>query len=173
VPRARDGSLTIMAGGDEALIDEVEPILAAMGRVLRAGPLGAGHAMKALNNYTSAAGLIAVCETLIVAERFGLEPSVMNQVLNASTGRNNTTDKKVEQFMLNRAFDSGFALALLHKDVGLAEALATELGLDAPGLGACRALLEQAARALGPGADHTEVFAYLERRLAGEADNEV
>jgi 3-hydroxyisobutyrate dehydrogenase len=170
VPRAREGTLTIMAGGDAALIDEVEPILGAMGRVFRTGPLGSGHAMKALNNYSSAAGLIAVCESLVIAERFGLDPRVMNEVLKASTGRNNTTDKKVEQFMLNRAFDSGFALALLKKDVGMAEGLAMELGLDAPGLRACCALLEQAARALGTGADHTEVFTYLQRRLAGEGD---
>lgn len=167
VPRARDGSLTIMAGGEAALIDRVETLLATMGRVHRTGPLGSGHAMKALNNYVSAAGLLAVCEALIVAERFGLDPHVMNAVLNVSTGRNNTTDKKAEPYMLSRTFDSGFALALLCKDVGMAEALAAELGLDAPWLEACGALLDQAAGELGPEADHTAAFAYLERRLTG------
>jgi 3-hydroxyisobutyrate dehydrogenase len=169
VPRARDGTLTIMAGGEARLVDAVEPLLAAMGRVHRTGPLGSGHAMKALNNYVSAAGLLAVCEALIVARTFGLDPRVMNQILKVSTGRNNTTDNKVEAYMLSRSFDSGFALELMRKDVGTAEALAEELGLDAPWLGACSALLGRAAAALDEGADHTAAFAFLERELTGRA----
>ena len=165
VPRARDGSLTIMAGGTPERIESVEPLLSCMGRVQRTGPLGSGHAMKALNNYVSAAGLLAVCEALIVAERFGLDPRTLNEVLKASTGRNNTTDRKVEPFILSRSFDSGFALALLRKDVGLARSLAADLDLEAPWLTGCEALLEEAAVALGPDADHTEAFAFLERRL--------
>jgi len=169
VPRARDGTLTIMAGGEARLVDEVEPLLAAMGRVHRTGPLGSGHAMKALNNYVSAAGLFAVCEALIVAREFGLDPRVMNEVLKVSTGRNNTTDNKVEAYLLTRRFESGFALDLMRKDVGTAEALAEELGLDAPWLRACSALLDRAAGALGQGADHTAAFAFLERQLTGRS----
>jgi len=166
VPRARDGSLTIMAGGEESLVAQVLPILSCMGTVKHVGPLGAGHAMKALNNYVSAAGLLAVCEALIVAEKFGLEPSTLNDVLKASTGRNNTTDRKVEQFMLNGAFDSGFALALMRKDVGMAHDLARALDLDAPWLSGCEDLLRAASDALGPDADHTAAFAYLKKRLS-------
>nr|MDJ0935066.1 NAD(P)-dependent oxidoreductase [Kiloniellales bacterium] len=118
VPRARDGSLTIMAGGPAERIESLAPVFACLGQVQRTGALGSGHAMKALNNYVSAAGLLAVCEALIIARRFGLDPKVANDVLKSSTGRNNTTDRKVEPFMLNRSFDSGFALALLRKDVG-------------------------------------------------------
>ena len=170
VPRARDGSLTIMAGGEAALVERAEPILSAMGKVVPTGPLGSGHAMKALNNYVSAAGLLAVCEALIVAGRFGLDPRVMNDVLKASTGRNNTTDNKVERYLLPRAFDSGFALELMRKDVGMAASLAEELGLDAPWLKSCSALLVEAAEALEAGADHTAAFAYMERRLTESAD---
>lgn len=165
VPRARDGTLTIMAGGAPATVSAVEPLLAAMGSVHRTGPLGAGHAMKALNNYVSAAGLIAVCEALIVARAFDLDPQVLNRVLNASTGRNNTTDKKVEPYILNRAFDSGFALDLMRKDVGIANDLARGLALDAPWLAGCAEMLERASATLGPGADHTAVFAFLEQVL--------
>ena len=171
VPRARDGNLTIMAGGDEALVDRAEPILSAMGRVVRTGPLGSGHAMKALNNFVSAAGLLAVCEALIVAERFGLDPQVMNDVLKVSTGRNNTTDNKVERHLLPRAFDSGFALELLRKDVGMANSLAEKIGLDAPWLWACGSLLDEATQGLEAGADHTAAFAYLERRLTKSAED--
>ena len=167
VPRARDGSLTIMAGGAPDIVDAVEPVLSCMGRVHRTGALGTGHAMKALNNYVSAAGLLAVCEALVIAGKFGLDPQVANGILKVSTGRNNTTDRKVEPYMLNRAFDSGFALDLLLKDVGIAQGLATELALDAPWLKACEDILDQAARALGPGADHTAAFAFLEERLIG------
>ena len=166
VPRAVDGTLTIMAGGEAETVESVAPVLSCMGTVHRTGTLGSGHARKALNNYVSAAGLLAVCEALIVAERFGLDPRVLNDVLKASTGRNNTTDRKVEQHMLNRTFESGFALDLMRKDVGIARALAADLALDAPWLQGCEDLLDRAARALGPGADHTAVLAYLEERLA-------
>jgi 3-hydroxyisobutyrate dehydrogenase len=168
VPRARDGSLTIMAGGAPAVVEAVTPILSAMGTVHRTGPLGSGHAMKALNNYVSAAGLLAVAEALIIAQRFGLDPKTMNDVLKVSTGRNNATDNKAEQYLLNRAFNSGFALDLLLKDVGTAQDLATDLALDAPWLKTCRDLLDQAAQALDPGADHTATFAFLEQRLSGQ-----
>lgn len=168
VPRAKDGTLTIMAGGASDVLDRVEPLLSPMGTVRRTGPLGSGHAAKALNNYVNAAGFIAVCEALIVAKHFGVDPQVLNAVLKTSTGRNNTTDNKVEQFMLNRAFDSGFALALMRKDVGIARDLAAGLELDASWVEGCAALLDAASEALGPEADYTEAFAYLERRLGGE-----
>jgi 3-hydroxyisobutyrate dehydrogenase len=171
VPRARDGSLTIMAGGAPAVVEAVAPILSAMGTVHRTGPLGSGHAMKALNNYVSAAGLLAVAEALIIAQRFGLDPKIMNDVLKVSTGRNNATDNKVEQYLLNRAFDSGFALDLLLKDVGTAEDLATDLDLDAPWLKTCRDLLDQAAQTLDPGVDHTAAYAFLEQRLSGQGQD--
>ena len=168
VPRAKDGTLTIMAGGAPETVDRVEPLLACMGTVRRTGPLGSGHATKALNNYVNAAGFMAVCEALIVARRFGLDPHVLNAVLKTSTGRNSATDTKVEQYMLNRAFDSGFALALMKKDVGIARDLAAGLELNASWLEGCAALLDEASEALGPEADYTEAFAYLERRLGGE-----
>ena len=167
VPKARDGSLTIMAGGPPEVVEAALPVLSAMGTVHRTGALGSGHAIKALNNYVSAAGLLAVSEALVVAARFGLDPRVANDVFKASTGRNNTTDRKVEQYMLNRAFNSGFALDLMVKDVGTARELARELALEAPWLEACRDLLGEAAQALGPGADHTAAFAFLEERLTG------
>lgn len=93
VRRAVDGTLAIMAGGEAAQIERARPLLDAMGRsVFATGPVGSGHAAKALNNYVSAAGLAAACEAAIVAERFGVDPAVLVDVLNASTGRNNSTE---------------------------------------------------------------------------------
>lgn len=163
VPKAVSGTLAIMAGGEPALIDRVQPVLEAMGAVHRTGPLGSGHAMKALNNYVSAAGLIATCEALVIGQRFGLDGHVMTKVLNASTGRNNTTENKVERYMLNGRFDSGFALALMEKDVGMARALAEELGISAEELALVGAILGKALEMLGSSADHTAVYDYVSK----------
>lgn len=163
VPKAVSGTLAIMAGGDEATISRIDPILAAMGTVHRSGPLGSGHAMKALNNYVSAAGLIATCEALVVARKFGLDGAILTRILNASTGRNNTTENKAERFLLSRTFDSGFALALMRKDVGMAKQLASELGVPAPELAFTSELLDCALERLGRDADHTAVLQYIEQ----------
>ena len=164
VGKAITGTLAIMAGGDDATLARVAPVLAAMGQVHRTGALGSGHALKALNNYVSAAGLIATCEALVIAEKFGLDANVATAVVNASTGRNNTTENKAAKYLIPRSFTSGFALALMAKDVGMARALATDLGLDAQELGFVSAYLERAVAKLGPDADHTAVMALAERK---------
>jgi 3-hydroxyisobutyrate dehydrogenase len=162
VPKAITGTLAIMAGGDAQLIDRAEPVLKAMGTIHRTGRLGSGHAMKVLNNYVSAAGLIATCEALVIGQKFGLDGATMTRVLNASTGRNNTTENKAERYILRREFNSGFALALMEKDVGLARTLAEELGVAATELEFVARLLGRATVALPPGADHTAIYAFLE-----------
>lgn len=163
VGKAKDGTLAIMAGGDAAEIDKVEGVLSAMGKVFRAGPLGAGHAIKALNNYVSSAGLAATCEAVLIARAFGLDAGVMTDIINASTGWNNTTQNKLKRFILSEAFDAGFALNLMDKDVGMARDLARSLKVEAPTLEKVSALLHAASQELGPPADHTELFRYLER----------
>ena len=164
VPKAITGTLAIMAGGASEDIDRVEPVLQAMGTVLRTGALGSGHAMKALNNYVSAAGLVATAEALVVGQRFGLTGETMVQVLNASTGKNNTTENKAARYMLSHAFNSGFALALMDKDVGMANRLAEELGIEAAELGFVSTLLGKVLAELGANADHTAVYDYAERK---------
>jgi 3-hydroxyisobutyrate dehydrogenase len=157
VKRAIDASLAVMVGGDPAVIDRVEPVLAAMGKdIFRTGPLGSGHAMKALNNYVSAAGLTAAVEALAVGEKFGLDPNVMTDVLNASSGRNNTTENKLKQFILSKTFASGFSAALMAKDVRTADELGAAIGVATPLAEACAVLWGEAAARLGPTADHTE-----------------
>jgi 3-hydroxyisobutyrate dehydrogenase len=171
VAKAVSGTLAIMAGGEARHVDRVEGMLRAMGSVHRTGGLGSGHAMKALNNYVSAAGLLATAEALVIGRRFGLDPHVMTRVLNASTGRNNTTENKVERYMLSGSFDSGFALALMEKDVGMAQALAEELGISAEQLSLVSDLLQEAAKLLGPGADHTAVYKFIEDVAAPEGES--
>ena len=162
VKRAVDGTLSIMAGGDAAAVERCLPVLNAMGSaVFRTGKLGSGHAMKALNNAVSAAGLVAAAEALLIGQRFGLDPAMMVDVLNASTGKNNSTENKLKQHILSGSFASGFALGLMAKDLGTAAELARHLEVAAP-LSAASARLWQAASAeLGAAADHTEIFRYI------------
>ena len=121
VDGARAGTLTIMAGGKAATLRKVRPVLEALGKeTFLAGPLGAGHAVKALNNYIAAAGTIAAFEAVIVGRAFGLDPALMTDIFNPSAGRNSTTLNKVRQHVLSGEFASGLALALMAKDVGIA-----------------------------------------------------
>jgi len=163
VRRAVDGTLTVMVGGDPVLAARCEPLFAAVGtQRFACGPLGAGHAMKALNNLVSASGLLIAGEALLIGCRFGLDPARMLDVLNASTGRNHATEHKVAQFVLSRRFDAGFSLALMVKDLGTALELAEDTGTPAAFASECRALWTRAARELAPGADHTAVVRWLE-----------
>src|SRR5476651_757554 len=111
VARALTGELAIMVGGPPDAVERARPILAAMGTsILSTGAVGTAHAMKALNNLVSATGLLISVEALLIGKRFGLDPEVMVDVLNASTGMNNSTQKKLKPFVLSRAFNSGFEI---------------------------------------------------------------
>ncbi len=162
VKRAIDGTLAIMVGGAAADIERCRPLLAAMGRdIFPTGPLGSGHAMKALNNYVSAAGLAAAAEAVLVGERFGLDPGVMVDILNASTGRNNATENKFKQFILPRRYTAGFTMGLMAKDLRTALETAEATATPAPLAAACIALWNAAEAKLGGAADHTEIARYL------------
>ena len=168
VPRARSGELAIMLGGEAADIDAAEPLLRAMGTSLhRCGGIGAGQAMKALNNLVSAGGFLIGIEALLIGQKLGLEPGLMVDVLNASTGMNNSTQKKFRQFVLSRRFDSGFGLDLMVKDLSIAIEVGKEAGVPTPLAALTRELWAAAAAHLGPGEDHTAV-AKLSERLAGQ-----
>ena len=165
VKRAIDGSLSIMMGGEAAQIEAVRPILQAMGKTLvHVGAAGAGHAVKALNNYVSASGLLAVCEALVAAEKFGIDPHLVNQVFNASTGKNNTTEVKVENFMLSEKFSSGFALALMRKDLQTAQTFIDRMGTPDDFAQTCLKTWMAAEAGLGQGADHTAMYRHIRGR---------
>jgi 3-hydroxyisobutyrate dehydrogenase len=167
VRKAGDATLAIMVGGEARAIARCRPVLEAMGKqIFLTGPLGSGHAMKALNNYVSAAGLVAAAEAVLAAGRFGLDPGKVVDVLNASTGMNNSTLNKFHRFILSRTFDSGFSLDLMVKDLKTAVEVARSSGSPAPLAEACVEAWSKAQAALGPGLDHTAVVRYWEN-LAG------
>jgi 3-hydroxyisobutyrate dehydrogenase len=164
IAKAKDATLAIMVGGASEVVDRVNPVLRAMGtQIFHVGPLGAGHATKALNNYLGAAGTLAGFEALLVAQAFGLEPDKVLHAINASTGRNSTTERKIPQQVLTGAFASGFKLALMAKDLGIAAGMARDLAIEAPYLRTTLRLWRDAQKRLPAQADHTEIFRYLER----------
>jgi 3-hydroxyisobutyrate dehydrogenase len=167
VPRAITGELAIMTGGDAAALDAVDPLLRAMGTTIhRIGPVGAGQAMKALNNLVSAGGFLIAVEALAIGQQFGLDPAVMTDVLNASTGMNNSTQKKLKQYVLSRKFDSGFGLDLMAKDLSIALEVGRDGAVATPFAALCREMWASASALLGNGQDHTAIAKFTEK-LAG------
>jgi 3-hydroxyisobutyrate dehydrogenase len=170
VKRAVEGTLAIMAGGEPAAIARCRPVLAKLGQVFCTGAGGSGHAVKALNNYLSAVALAATAEAMMAGERFGIEPPVMLEILNHSTGRNSATEQKYPAFVLPRSFNSGFALGLMAKDLATAHDLAASLGTPSALLRECAELWRCAERLLGSSADNTEVVRYLESLPGADPD---
>ena len=167
VARARTGDLAIMAGGDAGQLRRAEPVLSAMSAsVHHCGGVGAGQAMKALNNLVSAAGFLIGVEALLIGQQFGLDPALMVDVLNSATGMNNSTQKKFKQFVLSRRFDSGFGLDLMVKDLSIALEIGRDTQTPTPFAALCRELWSSAVARLGPGQDHTAA-ARLSEQLAG------
>jgi 3-hydroxyisobutyrate dehydrogenase len=168
VTGATAGTMTIMVGGPDDAVAALTPLLAVLGRVRHVGPVGAGHALKALNNLMSAAHLLASSEALLVGQRFGLDPAVMLDAVNGSSGRSGSTENKWPNFVLPETYDSGFALALMVKDIRIALGLAEATGSPSALAARTVELWTEAAAELGPDADHTEIVRWL--RQTGRAE---
>ena len=158
IVRAEAGTLSIMVGGeDEAAFALVQPVLQCVGeRLFRTGPLGSGHAMKALNNFLGASCYATGAEALVIGREFGLNPRTMLEVFNASTARSFNTEHVLKEDVVTGRYGTGFALGLLAKDVGIAAALAASVGVDAPALRLVAERWAEAAEGLGFAADHSE-----------------
>ena len=158
VKKAKVGTLMVMAGGTEDDIAAASALLVCFGTMQHVGPLGAGHAIKALNNYVSAAGLLASMQALATAETFGITAEKFTSVINGSTGRNNTTEVKMMPFIASRRYDSGFDLRLMTKDVTIASELIANAGFEVPITSALNSYLITAQKTLGLDADHTKLY---------------
>ena len=158
ITRAESGTLSLMVGGqDEDAFELVRPVLEAVGaRIFRTGPLASGHAMKALNNFLGAAAYTTAAEALAIGKQFGLDPRVMLDVVNTSTGRSFNTEVVMKEDVITGRYHTGFALGLLAKDVGIAASLAESVGVDAPACQLVRQRWAEAAADLGFAADHSE-----------------
>lgn len=164
--KATTGELTIMAGGAAGDYERALPILQVLGAsVTHVGPVGAAHALKALNNLLSAIGLAGALEVLTVGKKFGLDPQVMLDVINHSTGRNQATEVKVSPQVLEGGCNVGFSLPLTVKDITTALELARSQGLELPLAQACVHECDTALEALRcagkANPDQSELARYL------------
>ncbi|MBO0801545.1 MAG: NAD-binding protein [Nocardiopsaceae bacterium] len=151
------GKLAVMAGGADADVRRVENMLACFGTVYRAGPVGAGHAVKALNNLMSATHLLVSSEAIVAGQRFGVDPEAMLAIVNASSGRSGSTENKWPNYILPETYGSGFSLRLMLKDMRIAVGLAGQVGMPSRLGEQALALWAEAERALPATADHTEI----------------
>jgi 3-hydroxyisobutyrate dehydrogenase len=159
VPRATDATLTIMIGGEAPAVGRARPVLELLGkRLFEVGALGSGHAMKALNNYVSAAAFEATSEALLIGKRFGIDPTQLIDILNASTGRTFHSELSMKDHVIAGRHAAGFLLALAAKDVRIAAGLAASLKIQAPMLELSAAQMSAASQTLGPKADVTEAI---------------
>ena len=164
VVKAVAGQLAIMAGGTSDAVEACRPVLERMGKLFLTGGSGSGHAMKALNNYLSAATLAVTSEALLAGAAFGLDEKVMVDIINASTGRSNSSEHKFPTFVLPRKYDSGFFLGLMAKDLRFARELAASTGTPHALLDGVSGLYDEAEDELGFKADNIEIFRFLEEQ---------
>ncbi|MCZ4551372.1 NAD(P)-dependent oxidoreductase [Gordonia rubripertincta] len=157
VAGAKAGTLTIMAGGRDDAVAQVRDLLAPLGTLTHVGDTGAGHALKSVNNLMAAVGLLVTSEGVAIGRRFGIDPALMVSMINKSSGQNAATDQKFPRYVLPETYDSGFALALMLKDMRIATGLAGALGVPAPLGNRAVEVWASAADDLGPEADQTEI----------------
>ncbi|HEX2217638.1 MAG TPA: NAD(P)-dependent oxidoreductase [Gemmatimonadales bacterium] len=166
---AEAGTLTIMVGADEAAFDRARPVLALMGsRIERVGPVGAGHALKAVNNALLAVNILAVGEGLAALVKAGVPARTALEVINGSSGRSHVTERLVPERVLTGAWPRTFRLALLEKDVGIAREVLRETGVDGPMITRAGELFGRARAALGESADHLEAIRLIESAAGTE-----
>jgi 3-hydroxyisobutyrate dehydrogenase len=160
IQRAITGTLTIMIGSDDpAAIQTVQPVLACMGNAFFiVGKLGAGHAAKALNNVVGASNYAVLAEALVVAERYGIDPAALVDIVNVSTGQSFASSVVMKQFVIPRTYSTGFKVGLLAKDVGIAADLSKELGCATPFIDLARQRWDEARDILGAEEDNSRAI---------------
>lgn len=155
---ARRATLSIMVGGEAADLERARPLLALMGKnIFHVGGIGTGHAMKLVNNVLSAACLTATAEAIVVARRAGIDPARAVEIVSASTGRSDATMRKFPEFILPGGFNSGFAMALMDKDLRGFQKLCEEVGYEPRVTAAVMSWFRQAMAGPLAGGDHVEV----------------
>lgn len=166
---AESGTLTVMVGGDPHLFDRAAPVLSAFGsRIVRMGPVGSGHAMKAVNNALLAVNILAVGEGLAALVKAGVPAGIALNVLNASSGRSFVSETLVPERVLTGTFPRTFKLTLLQKDAGIAAGLLRDTGVTGPVIELAFQLYSDARTQLGDGADYLEAIKVIEKQAGVE-----
>lgn len=160
---AKSATLTVMWGGEALVFERVRLAIEAFGKkIVHAGPVGSGDALKAVNNALLAVHILSTAEGLAVLVKAGVDPKVALEVINASSGRSNSSENLIPQRVLTRAFPRTFRLALLEKDIGIAAVLADDLGARTPLISLAAARFHEAREKLGEAADHVEAVKMIE-----------
>lgn len=166
---AEAGTLTIMVGADADTFARARPVLAHMGsRIVHVGPVGAGDALKAVNNALLAVNILAVGEGLAALVKAGVSARTALDVLNVSSGRSFVSETLVPERVLTGLWPRTFRLALLEKDVGIARELLRDTGVDGPILELAGAAFQRARAQLGEAADYLEAIRLIEAQAGVE-----
>jgi len=166
---AESATLVFMCGGQAATLKRVRPLLALMGQhVFHLGPVGSGHAMKTVNNLATALTVLGTAEAMLIGKAYGLSPAAMLDVINVSTGRSFVSEVRFGPQVIERRFDDAFKLALMLKDVSIANRLADEHALGVPVSALGEQLWRAANTAMGEGACVLDVVRWYERTTGVE-----
>jgi 3-hydroxyisobutyrate dehydrogenase len=161
---AEEGTLTIMCGGDAAVVERVRPVLSAFGKnIVHCGDVGAGDMVKAVNQALLGIHIWATGEGLATLAKAGVDTRIALDVINTSSGRSNTSMNLFPERVLSRAFPRTFRLALLDKDLRIAAEMARDVGVPAPLTQLASELFRAARAELGEEADHVEAVRVIER----------
>lgn len=161
---AKSGSLTVMWGGESTVFERVRPVIEAFGKkIVHAGPVGAGDALKAVNNALLAVHILSAAEGLAILVKAGVDPKIGLDVINASSGRSNSSENLIPQRVITRAFPRTFRLALLEKDIGIAAVMAEDLSVKTPIISLTAERFHEAREKLGEQADHVEAVKIVEQ----------
>ncbi len=166
---AEAAKLTVMLGGeDEAVARAEEVVRAFAAKVVHVGPVGTGHALKALNNALLAINIQASGEALAALVKLGVSGEKALEVINASSGRSNVTENLIAERVLSRSWPRTFRLALLDKDVGIALKVLQDTGVPHDAIGVAKRVYAEGRAALGEEADHVELIRLIERAAGVE-----
>lgn len=158
---ANDGTMTMLIGGDPAAFEKAKPLLEKItAKIVQVGPSGAGHAAKIANNMLCAANLVLVGEAIKIAEAAGVSAPELLEGINAGSGRSAVSEINYPRWILNNAFDSGFTMGLMRKDVRLAQELADKNGIQLPGFSAIAAMWGDSATTLPDSDDFNRIYEY-------------
>jgi 3-hydroxyisobutyrate dehydrogenase len=161
---AEKGTLTVMIGGDEAALNRARPVIEAFGqKIVHCGGVGAGDTVKAVNQAFLAIHLLSAAEGLATLVKEGVDPTKALEVINASSGRSNSSMNLIPERVLTRAFPRTFKLALLEKDIGIAAEMARNNRVPAPVMQVTADIFRVARREFGEEVDHVEIVKLVEQ----------
>lgn len=159
---AREGTLSIMVGGEEAVFERVKPLFDIMGKnITLVGGNGDGQTCKVANQIIVALNIEAVSEALVFASKAGADPARVRQALMGGFAASRILEVHGER-MLKRTFNPGFKIALHQKDLNLALQSAKALQLNLPNTATCQELFNTCAANGGSEMDHSALVQALE-----------